>query len=89
MSQYLILKDAIDAAIYENSQQATTGSTLNTVLNSMVTALGKGYQFGGLVSPNTTYTAGDEKIAFMASEAGRYPSFGNFSVAAGELALLS
>ena len=87
MSQYLILKDAIDATVYENSQQAITGSTLNTVLNSMVTALGKGYQFGGLVSPNTTYTAGDEKIAFMASEAGRYPSFGNFSVTAGEFAL--
>ena len=87
MSQYLILKDAIDAAIYENSQQAITGSTLNTVLNSMVTTLGKGYRFGGLVSPNTTYTAGDEKIAFMASEAGRYPSFGNFSIVDGELAL--
>ena len=54
MSQYLILKDAIDATVYENSQQAITGSTLNTVLNSMVTTLGENYQFGGLVSPTDT-----------------------------------
>ena len=87
MSQYLILKDAIDAAIYENSQQAITGSTLNTVLNSMVTTLGENYQFGGLVSPTDTYTVSDSKVVFLASEEGNYPAFGNFSVGSEEIAL--
>ena len=87
MANYQLLKADIDEKVYENAQQKITGANLNSVLNKMVDSLGKGYQFGGLVSPNTTYTAGDEKIAFMASEAGRYPSFGNFSIVDGELAL--
>ena len=87
MSKYAQLKALIAEKVFENASQAITGANLQQTLLEMVTALGKGYQFGGLVSPNTTYTAGDEKIAFMASEAGRYPSFGNFSVTAGEFAL--
>ena len=87
MSQYLILKDAIDATVYENSQQAITGSTLNTVLNSMVTTLGENYQFGGLVSPTDTYSPADAKVVFLASEEGTYPAFGNFSVGSEEIAL--
>lgn len=87
MSKYAQLKALIAEKVFENASQAITGANLQQTMLEMVTALGKGYQFGGLVSPNTTYTAGDEKIAFMASEAGRYPSFGNFSVTAGEFAL--
>lgn len=87
MSKYAQLKALITEKVFENASQAITGANLQQTLLEMVTSLGKGYQFGGLVSPNTTYTAGDEKIAFMASEAGRYPSFGNFSVTAGEFAL--
>ena len=87
MSQYLILKDAIDATVYENTQQAITGSTLNTVLNSMVSTLGENYQFGGLVSPTDTYSPADAKVVFLASEEGTYPAFGNFSVGSEEIAL--
>lgn len=87
MANYSTLKAAIDAAIYENATQAITGSALNTVLNSMVTTLGENYQFGGLVSPSDSYTTGDAKVIFLASESGTYPSFGNFTVADGELAL--
>lgn len=87
MSKYAQLKALITERVFENALQAITGANLQQTLLEMVTSLGKGYQFGGLVSPNTTYTAGDEKIAFMASEAGRYPSFGNFSLLAGEFAL--
>ena len=87
MANYQLLKADIDEKVYENAQQKITGANLNSVLNKMVDSLGKGYQFGGLVSPADQFTAGDEKIAFMASEAGRYPSFGNFSIVDGELAL--
>ena len=87
MSKYATLKADIDAKVYENAQQEITGANLNTLLKEMVDSLGKGYQFGGLVSPADPFTAGDEKMAFLASEAGRYPSFGNFSLVDGELAL--
>ena len=87
MANYQLLKADIDEKVYENAQQKITGSNLNSVLNKMVDSLGKGFQFGGLVSPADPFTAGDEKMAFLASEAGRYPSFGNFSIVDGELAL--
>ena len=87
MANYQLLKADIDEKVYENAQQKITGTNLNSVLNKMVDSLGKGFQFGGLVSPADSFTAGDEKMAFLASEAGRYPSFGNFSIVDGELAL--
>ena len=87
MANYQLLKADIDEKVYENAQQKITGTNLNSVLNKMVDSLGKGFQFGGLVSPADPFTAGDEKMAFLASEAGRYPSFGNFSIVDGELAL--
>ena len=87
MANYQLLKADIDEKVYENAQQKITGANLNSVLNKMVDSLGKGFQFGGLVSPADSFTAGDEKMAFLASEAGRYPSFGNFSIVDGELAL--
>lgn len=87
MAKYQQLLADIDEKVYENATQAITGENLNSVLKSMVNNLGKGYQFGGLVSPDSTYTAGDEKIAFLGSEAGRYAAFGNFSLRDGEVAL--
>ena len=87
MANYQLLKADIDEKVYENAQQKITGTNLNSVLNKMVDSLGKGFQFGGLVSPADPFMAGDEKMAFLASEAGRYPSFGNFSIVDGELAL--
>ena len=87
MANYQLLKADIDEKVYENAQQKITGTNLNSVLNKMVDSLGKGFQFGGLVSPADPFSARDEKIAFLTSEAGRDPSFGNFSIVDGELAL--
>lgn len=87
MANYEQLTQTIVNNIYENATQAITGTKLQNVLTTMVSSLGKGYQFGGLVSPNTSFTTGDEKIAFMASEAGRYTNFGNFTLVDGEMAL--
>ena len=87
MANYQLLKADIDEKVYQNGRQEISGANLNSVLNKMVDSLGKGFQFGGLVSPADPFTAGDEKMAFLASEAGRYPSFGNFSIVDGELAL--
>ena len=87
MAKYSGLVEYINGNVYENSEQKITGTAMNNTLNRMVAELGKGYQFGGLVSPGDTYTPGDEKIIFMASEAGVYQSFGGFSIMDGEFAL--
>ena len=87
MANYQILKADIDEKIYENAQQKITGANLNSVLNKMVDSLGRGYQFGGLVFPADAFVPGDEKMAFVAATAGRYPSFGNYSIVDGEVAL--
>lgn len=87
MANYQLLKADIDEKVYENAQQKITGANLNSVLNKMVDSLGKGYQFGGLVFPADSFVAGDEKMVFVASSAGRYPSFGNYSIVDGEVAL--
>ena len=87
MAEYSGLVEYINSNVYENTEQKITGTAMNNTLNRMVAELGKGYQFGGLVSPGDTYTPGDEKIIFMASEAGVYQSFGGFSIMDGEFAL--
>ena len=77
---YENLKALVNAKVYENTEQEITGEGLNEVLQSVVTSLKKGYLFGGMVSPADPFTAGDERMVFVAAESGRYPSFGNFTV---------
>lgn len=87
MSKYAQLKALITERVFENASQAITGANLQQTLLEMVTSLGKGYQFGGMVSPADPFTAGDERMVFVAAESGRYPAFGNFTVHDGEVCL--
>lgn len=84
---YENLKALVNAKVYENTEQEITGEGLNEVLQSVVTSLKKGYLFGGMVSPADPFTAGDERMVFVAAESGRYPAFGNFTVHDGEVCL--
>lgn len=84
---YEILKNLVNAKVYENTEQEITGTGLNEVLQSVVSSLKKGYLFGGMVSPADPFTAGDERMVFVAAESGRYPAFGNFTVHDGEVCL--
>ena len=86
---YEALKSLIDAKVYENTSQAITGEGLNEVLTSIKSSLAKGYLFGGMVSPSDAFTTGDERMVFLAAEAGKYPSFGNFTVHDGEVCLFT
>ena len=86
---YEALKNLIDEKVYENTSQAITGEGLNTVLTSIKSSLAKGYLFGGMVSPSDAFTTGDERMFFIAAEAGRYPSFGNFTVRDGEVCIFT
>ena len=80
MSNYSQIKGIIDAAVYENHQQAITGDAMNTVLNGMVSQLGAHYKYEGYASPATDPGAPDENVFYLATEQGAYPNFGNLSL---------
>lgn len=76
MSAFTTLRALINAQIKTNGQKAITGAKLNGVLLEMVDELGAECQFGGLVLPSTSFTAGDFPVAFLATAAGTYTAFG-------------
>ena len=88
MAKYSNTKAKINEKITTNSAQAITGNILNDVLQAMVDSLGADYQFGGLVQPGSTFTAGEQPVVFLATTPGTYTNFGGFVVADGEVALL-
>lgn len=88
MAKYSNTKAKINEKITTNSVQAITGNILNDVLQTMVDSLGADYQFGGLVQPGSTFTAGEQPVVFLATTPGTYTNFGGLVVADGEVALL-
>ena len=88
MAKYGNTKAKINEKITTNSAQAITGNVLNEVLQTMVDSLGADYQFGGLVQPGSTFTAGEQPVVFLATTPGPYTNFGGIVVADGEVALL-
>lgn len=92
MANYATLKAAVAAVIKTNGVQDITGNKLQTQLVNMITELGAGYQFGGLVTPEDTFDStafADTRVVFLASMAGSYPTFGGFTLAPGEVALFT
>ena len=91
MAKYANLKAAIAAAIKTNGTQAITGQILQNKLLEMVGSLGAGYQFGGVITPESTFdsaTFSDTNVVFLASVGGTYPTFGpNFTLEPGQVAL--
>ena len=88
MAKYSNTKAKINEKITTNSAQAITGNILNDVLQAMVDSLGADYQFGGLVQPGSTFTAGEQPVVFLATTPGTYTNFGGLVVADGDVALL-
>lgn len=88
MAKYSNTKAKINEKITTNTTQAITGNVLNEVLQTMVDSLGADYQFGGLVQPGSSFTAGEQPVVFLATTPGTYTNFGSLVVADGEVALL-
>lgn len=86
---YQTLHTAIDAYIKRNGRQEITGNILNGVLSLMTDTLGEGYQFGGVISPDTIFMPTDAKEFFICSEPGTYISFGGIVAEEGELTLIT
>jgi hypothetical protein len=77
MANYSSLISAINAAIKQNGNQEITGPVLNSVLNAMVSSLGNGWQFGGVVTPASNPGSPDAKLFYLAWTPGTYTGFGN------------
>lgn len=80
MANYSNLKSAIDTNIKTNGNEEITGAILNSVLNSMVTSLGAGYQFMGVATTSTNPGTPDAKVFYLAYTPGTYTNFGGIVV---------
>lgn len=83
MSNYVLLKQAIDAVIKANGRAEITGSIMNQTLVAMVNSLGKGYQFVGIATPAMNPNTPDEKVFYLATESGTYNNFDGLVLRAG------
>lgn len=76
MANLATLKAALNAAIYQNNQNAITGEALNTILNSIIDTLGTGYRYAGVATPSANPGTIDNRIFYLATAAGTYTNFG-------------
>lgn len=76
MANYSELIATINEQIKANGNQEITGPVLNAVLQAMVTALGEGYQFMGVATPDTNPGTPDAKVFYLALTEGVYTHFG-------------
>lgn len=74
------LIQTINDSIKANGNQEITGPVLNSVLQAMVSALGEGYQFMGVATPDTNPGTPDSKVFYFVYMAGAYPNFGGVNV---------
>ena len=77
---YSSLLALIAANITSNGQNAITGEIVRNVLGEMVASLGRGYQFMGPATPTTNPGTPDQRVFYLAIEAGTYTYFGNIQV---------
>ena len=92
MSKFANLIASIKAAIKTNGAQGITGQILQNKLLEMVSELGAGFTFGGVITPESSFdsaTYGDVNVVVLASVAGSYPTFGGFTLQPGQVALFS
>lgn len=80
MGNYTNLKSTIDTNIKTNGNEEITGAILNTVLNSMVSSLGAGYQFMGVATTSTNPGTPDAKVFYLAYTPGTYTNFNGIVV---------
>lgn len=76
MANLATLKAALNAAIYQNTQNAITGEALNTILNSIIDTLGTGYRYAGVATPSANPGTIDNRVFYLATAAGTYTNFG-------------
>lgn len=76
MAQYANLIATITAAIKTNGVGAINGQLLQTILHGMVNSLGLNYQYAGIATPSTNPGSPDQRVLYLATQAGTYEHFG-------------
>lgn len=71
---YSGLKDAVRAVIKENGNEEITGDILQQTLIAIINALGFGYQFMGVATPDTAFGTPDSRQFYIATAPGTYGS---------------
>lgn len=87
MANYEQLKQAVSDVIKTNGNQEITGSVMQSVLLSMISSLGKNYQFAGIATPTTNPGTPDQNVFYIAGE-GTYVNFSNQIIEVGQLGVL-
>lgn len=88
MSNYQILKSAIQQVVKTNGNNEITGALLQQSLLAMVNSLGAEYQFAGVATPTTNPGTPDQKVVYIANGKGVYANFGGITITEGGLSFL-
>lgn len=80
MSNYSNLKSGIQSVIKTNENNEITGQLLQAQLLAMISALGFGYQFMGVATPETAPGTPDAKVFYFAYTPGTYTNFNGIAV---------
>lgn len=89
MGNYFDLIAAINAAIKTNGEQGITGASLNAILRDMVAALGAGYQYVGVVTPDAAAPSTDYNAVYLGLTPGTYTNFGGTQVRGGQFGVFT
>lgn len=88
MADYTALKQAVRQVVLPNGNEEITGSVLQGALVEMIESLGKHFQYAGRATRTTNPGTPDEKVFYIAVDAGIYPHFDEIEVGSAELAVL-
>lgn len=83
MADFQNLKTAIAEVIKQNGNEEITGDVLQYVLLEMVTALGGGQRFGGVINPESEPSATDGAMFYIGGH-GTYTNLAGISVTVSE-----
>lgn len=83
MANYATLKSAIQNVIKTNGNNEIAGALLQQSLLAMIDSLGVGYQYMGIATPSTNPGTPDQRVFYLASQAGVYSNFGGVELSAG------
>lgn len=90
MANYNSLKEAIRAAVYDNSNEDITGQILQDCLMQIINqSVVQGSLFKGLASPLTNPGTPDGNVFYITGQAGTYVNFGGVVVQDKQLVILT
>lgn len=89
MANYANLKSSIQQVVKTNGNQEITGALLQQSLLAIIDALGNGYQYKGLATPETDPGTPDQRVFYITNAPGNYVNFGSgITITANEVAIL-